>query len=293
MKKITAFRYVIVTAARNEEKFIENTIKSMLSQTLLPKEWIIVDDGSTDATKDIVSHYLPQHKWIQLISLPDRGERKLGGGVVHAFNHGLECLSEKDYDFLCKLDADLTLPENYFEYLWRKFQDNPRLGISTGCTYIRRGEKLIWERTCQNHTRGMMKVYRRECFQEIGGLVPELGWDIIDDFKARACGWQTRNFKDLVVIHHRPMGTSIRGSLFGKFRFGHIQYLLNYHPLFVFFSGVYRMLERPYITGGFAIWFGYLNSFFTKKERIVNDELKILIRKTQFERLKKILARTN
>ena len=220
--------YLIVTPARDEERFIEKTIQSVVSQTILPQEWVIVDDGSTDKTKDIVLHYAREHDWIRLLKLPDRGKRELGAAVVNAFNYGLRNTRTIDYEFLCKLDADLTLPPNYFEFLFDRFRENPCLGITSGCTYIQSGEKLIWERTYERHSRGMMKLYRRKCFEDINGLVSELGWDMIDDYKAQMNGWQTRNFKRLKVIHHRPMGTSINGTLTGKIRAGRIQYLLNY-----------------------------------------------------------------
>jgi len=270
---MTEVNYLIVTPARDEESFIEKTIQSVVLQTILPQEWIIVDDGSTDKTRNIVLHYAREHGWIRLFTLPDRGKRQLGAAVVNAFNYGFRKARIIDYEFLCKLDADIVLPLNYFEFLFERFQENPRLGIASGCTYIQSGKKLVWERTYEKHSRGMMKVYCRRCFENINGLVSELGWDVIDDYKAQMNGWHTRNFKNLKVLHHRPMGSSIKGILTGKIRGGHIQYLLNYHPLFAFFSGVYRMFERPYILAGLAMWYGYLSSFFTEKERVVNGSI--------------------
>ena len=286
MKKVN---YLIVTPVRDEEGFVESTMQSVVSQTILPREWVVVDDGSRDKTRDIVLHYAHEHKWIRLLTLPDRGKRQLGAAVVDAFNFGLANAKVADYEFLCKLDADIVLSADYFEFLFGRFRQNSGLGIASGCTYIQNGEKLIWERTYEKHSRGMMKVYRRRCFEDINGLISELGWDVIDDYKAQMKGWQTRNFKDLKVIHRRPMGSSIKGILTGRIRGGHIQYLLNYHPIYAFFSGVYRMLEKPYIVGGFAIWYGYLSSFFSKRKRAVNGELKRFIRKSQLQRLRKYL----
>ena len=283
-------RYVIITPARDEEKFIEYTIQSVIGQTILPQEWIIVDDGSTDNTVEVVRKYADRYPWIRLIELPDRKERKFGGAIVEVFNRGLRNVRVSSYDFICKLDADLSLPPNYFEFLFQKFDENPRLGIASGCTFLRRGEKLVWERTYENHTRGAMKVYRRRCFEDINGLIAQLGWDVIDDFKAQACGWETRGFKSLVVAHHRPMGSTGKGVIAGRVRWGEIQYLLNYHPVFALGSGLYRMLESPYIIGGLAMWYGYLRSFFLRKERVAQGDLKSLIRRRQLERLKRIVT---
>ena len=283
-------KYVIITPARDEEQFIEFTLRSVVGQTMLPQEWIILDDGSTDRTADIVTQHADRFPWIRLIELPNRKDRKFGRAIVEAFHHGLRNLRTDNYDFICKLDADLSLPRHYFEFLFKKFDKRPRLGIASGCTFIRRAGKLIWERGYENHTRGPMKVYRRECFEDINGLMAELGWDVIDDFKAQASGWETRSFKDLVVIHHRPIGSSGQGIIAGRIRWGEIQYLLNYQPVFAFSSGLYRMLDRPYVIGGLAIWYGYLKSFFVGKERIAKGDLKHFIRRRQLERLKGIVT---
>ncbi len=282
--------YVVITPARDEERFIEHILRSMITQTLRAEEWIIVDDGSTDGTAAIVRDYADRHPWLRLITQPDRGERKLGGGVVETFNRGLENLRSDGYAFVSKLDADLSLPPNYFEFLLQRFQENHRLGIASGCTFVRRGNTLVWERNSERSSRGMMKVYRRECFEDIGGLVAELGWDVIDDYKAQFLGWETRSYRDLVVIHHRPMGSSGKGILEGRRRFGEVHYLLSSHPLYAFCSGLYRMLERPYVVGGLAVWYGYVRSFLSRKKRIAEGELKQFIRERQLERVKAAIA---
>lgn len=283
-------RIVIITPARDEEKYIHFTLNSIVNQTIQPVEWLILDDGSNDRTKEIAEKYANEYSWIRVLSLPDRGERVLGSGVVHTFNYGLENLQTTDYDFICKLDADLTLPENYFEFLLAEFTADTKLGIASGCTYIENGEELIWERTYEKHTRGMMKVYRRTCFQEIGGLIPNLGWDVVDDYMAHLKGWDTQNHKELKVIHHRPMGSSGKGIIAGKIRWGKIHYLLNYHPLFSLGSCFYRMLEKPYILSGILMIYGYLSCFFNDTRRIAPDEVGEYIRSTQIMRLKKVVG---
>ncbi len=282
--------YVVITPARDEERFIEYTLRSMIAQTLWPEEWIIVDDGSTDGTAAIVREHAERYPWLRLTRRPDRGERKIGGGVVEAFNHGLRNVRSEAYGFISKLDADLSLPSNYFECLLQRFKENHRLGIASGCTFVRRGKKLVWERNSERSSRGMMKVYRRGCFEEMGGLVAELGWDVIDDYKAQALGWETRSYRDLVVIHHRPMGSSGKGILEGRKRFGEVHYLLSSHPVYAFGSGLYRMLERPYVVGGLAVWYGYVRSFLSRKKRIAEGELKQFIREKQLDRMKAAIA---
>jgi glycosyltransferase involved in cell wall biosynthesis len=284
-------RYVIVTPVRNEDCFIEGTIQSVLGQTELPTEWVIVDDGSTDRTREIVAGYAARYEWIHLVELPVQGNRELGGRVVRAFTYGGEQLRAQEWGFTSKLDADLTLPDNYYQFLLDRFEENNRYGILSGCTYLRKGDTLVWERASLHHTRGAMKLWRRTCLEDIGGITPELGWDVIDDFAAQARGWETRNFRELRVIHHRPMGSSIRGSIFGKLRYGRIHYLLNYHPIFALGSAVYRMWEPPYIIGGFAVLYGYLSSLCTRRPRIVTGELKTFIRRRQMDRIKGGLRR--
>lgn len=279
-------RYVIITAARDEEAFIRFTLDSVVHQTILPLEWVIVDDGSTDKTAEIISERSSCCPWIRLLQLPNRGQRRLGAGVVQSFNHGLAAVQHRDYDFISKLDADQSLPPHYFQFLLEQFDGNPCLGVASGSTYLQTGGRLVWERNYERRSRGSMKVYRRKCFEAIGGLVPQLGWDVIDDYKAQAKGWETRSFKELVVIHHRPMGTSGGGLIAGKIRFGEVQYLLNYHPVFALGSGAYRMMERPYLVAGLAIWYGYLRPFFQKKGRTVQGDLKDFIRAQQWERVK-------
>ncbi len=282
--------FVVITPARDEERYIDYTLRSMIAQTLRPEEWIIVDDGSTDGTAAIVCDYTARYPWLRLIRRADRGERRIGGGVVEAFNHGLRNVRSGGYKFISKLDADLSLPSNYFEFLLQKFEESHRLGIASGCTFVRRGKKLVWERNYDRSSRGMMKVYRRECFEEIGGLVTELGWDVIDDYQAQALGWETRSYRDLAVIHHRPMGSSGRGILEGRKRFGQVHYLLNSHPVYAFCSGVYRMLEPPYVLGGLAVWYGYLRFFFSRKKKLAEGELKQFIRERQLDRVKSSIA---
>ncbi len=283
-------RYVVITPARDEERFIGHTIQSVVEQTHRPQEWIVVDDGSKDGTAEIVRQRTCDHDWIRLIEMPGGRERKLGGGVVRVFNEGLRNLRTQDYEFVGKLDADLSLPRDYYEFLLRRFAENPRLGIASGCTFIRIGERLVWERTFEMHTRGALKVYRRKCFEDIHGLVAALGWDVVDDHKAQFVGWETQSFRNLMVIHHRQMGSSHKGILAGRMRWGETQYVLNYHPLFALSSGVYRMTERPFVIGGLAMWYGYLRAYLVGGERIAEGELKVWIRRGQVERLKRLAA---
>jgi len=278
-------RYVIISPVRNEETYIEKTLQSVISQTVLPVEWIIVDDGSSDLTCDIVNQFADGRDWIRLIHREDRGTRALGAGVVEAFNYGLEQLSVSGYEFLVKLDGDLSFGPTYFEELFRKFSDNRDLGIASGKTYVERKGSLVVERMADHHVRGASKVYRRSCFEQIGGLRPIIGWDMVDELYAQFHGWETRSFADLVLIHHRPMGTSTGNALKGKIRWGRGRYVTGSHPLFILASGAYRMAEPPYVLGGLALIYGYVSAWLSRHQRLPEANIREFQKRKELRRL--------
>jgi glycosyltransferase involved in cell wall biosynthesis len=278
-------RYVVISPVRNEEKFVRMTMESVANQTVRPAEWIIVDDGSSDNTAAIVSEFAETHPWIKLMRKPDRGERALGAGVVETFKFGFDRISVTDYEYIVKLDADLSFGPRYFEGVFERFAQNPALGISSGKTYIREGEGLILERMADTHVRGASKVYRRPCFEQIGGLVSIIGWDSVDELYAQYHGWETRSYSELVLEHHRPMGTSHGSALRGKVRWGKGRYVTGSHPLFILASGIYRMSEKPYILGGLALIYGYASAWFSGHERIPEPEVRRFQRRRELRRL--------
>ena len=176
-------RYVIITPARDEEQHIEATIESVIGQTLRPAEWVIVDDGSTDRTSEILDQYAAQFPWIRLVHRPNRGFRKSGGGVVEAFYEGYDSLQCDAWDFIVKLDGDLSFSPDYFQRCFEHFREQPRLGIGGGDIYHDLDGELRLEANPKFHIRGATKIYRRPCWEDIGGLWPGPGWDTIDEVK--------------------------------------------------------------------------------------------------------------
>lgn len=284
-KSSAGAKYLVISPVRNEAEHIGKTILSMLSQTIKPKEWIIVDDGSEDRTVEIVKEYSEKNNWIKLMQRPDRGFAEPGRGVMDAFYTGYDNRTCNDFDFLVKLDGDISFEFYYFESLFRKFAQNPELGIAGGVCYIERKGGLQRENHPQFHVRGTSKVYRRECWEEIGGLIKHLGWDTIDEIKANYHGWKTRSFEDLKLIHHK-----VTGYTTGKFQWaikcGENNHYCGYHPLFVLAKGVRRIVKRdPYLSYGLGIILGFFSCYLRKEERYGGSEIIKYLRKEQMKRL--------
>ena len=281
-------RIVIISPVRDEETFIRGTVKSMINQTIRPVEWLIVNDGSTDNTLEIIEAAAQEHPWIHIENKPDRGERAVGPGVVEAFYYGYERLWTKNYDFICKLDGDIEFSPQYFERLLEFFKDDPYLGAASGKPYLEEGEELLEERTNDNMVAGMMNFYRRTCFDSIGGFVHEVHWDGIAFHRARMEGWRTRSIRhpDLQIIHKRLMGSSHQGIITGRLRWGRGQYFMGTHPLYIFAIGMYRMAERPFIIGGLLIIFGYFKSMLEGMKRFDYPGFRQSLHAWQFQRLK-------
>jgi glycosyltransferase involved in cell wall biosynthesis len=279
-------KYFIVSPARNEEKFIEHTLQSVIRQSLLPERWLIVDDGSNDNTAVIVERFCREFSWIELVSLPDRGFAKYGPGVVEAFDNGYELIKNKYFDYLVKLDCDLSFGSTYFEDIFSKFVNDSKLGIASGHTYYERNDELIWEDAPLDHTRGSCKVYLRACFEEIGGLQRTLGWDCIDEVTARMKGWTTRSYPEFRVIHHRKLGSTL-GLAKGKRRQGYTNYITGYHPIYFALKTLYRVFAKPYFLGSFFCWFGFYYASLTREPRVVDRHFIRFMRKEQMQKLRK------
>jgi biofilm PGA synthesis N-glycosyltransferase PgaC len=276
--------YVIITPVRNEAAFLEQTLHSVTMQTVRPAEWIIVNDGSTDETGDIVARYTVHHPWIRLINRADRGYRQRGAGVVEAFYDGFNQITHTDYDVVVKLDGDLSFEPDYFEELLKQFAANPRLGIASGQPYVFNGKEWAKETPLIPCTYGPTKLYRRECFEAIGGLPRSLGWDGIDDWKAQLCGWQIESFEYLRVLHHRNYGEAT-GALTSRVEQGQGAYFMRYHPFYMLARSVKRMANKPWVIGGLMMLWGYLKAWLTGRERIDDPELIRYLRQTQMRAL--------
>jgi biofilm PGA synthesis N-glycosyltransferase PgaC len=269
---------------RDEEKYVTATIECVSSQTVRPTEWVIVDDGSTDRTGDIIDRYATQFPWIHSVHRTNRGFRKSGGGVVEAFYDGYNVLRSNDWHFIVKLDGDLTFPPDYFEKCFEHFRSEPRLGIGGGEIYHDFAGNLTLEANPRFHVRGATKIYRRACWEAIGGLWKAPGWDTIDEVKANMLGWTTRSFKELRLIHHRLTG-SADGLVPDRVKHGVACYISGYHPLFVIASCLRRLVRKPYVVGSFAMFYGFLKGSIGNLPRVNDPELISYIRSQQLRRL--------
>jgi glycosyltransferase involved in cell wall biosynthesis len=282
-------RYVLVTPARNEELFIEKLVQSMISQTFVPARWVIVNDGSTDATADIVSRYLTMHDWIELLNLPAHRDRSFAA-KVHAFNAGFEKVKNLDYEVIGNLDSDVSFDPDYLEFLMKKFQEDPTLGVA-GTIFHEEGYSSARDSfEGQNHVAGGCQLFRRRCFEEIGGYIPNKagGIDWIAVTTARMKGWKTRSFREKFFFHYRSLGTAERSLLSSNFSYGEKDYYLGGHPLWEAFRVAYRVTKKPYIFGGIALFLGYVTAYLRRMDRPVSVELMRFHRQEQMKKLKSI-----
>jgi poly-beta-1,6-N-acetyl-D-glucosamine synthase len=282
--------YVLITPARNESQFIELTLRSVIAQTVRPKKWVIVSDGSTDGTDEIVKNYAEQHDWIELVRLPERAQRNFAGKVL-AFNAGYTRVAELDYDVIGNLDADVSFEEDYLAFLVSKFAESPDLGV-VGTPYLEDNMMHDERFKSPDHVSGACQMFRRECFEQIGGYmaVQSGGIDLIALLSAQAKGWQTKRFDEKVCRHHRNVGS---GEYAGTFRrllnLGRKDYLLGSHPFFEIFRSAHQMRSNPYIIGGFLMLLGYVWAMCRRVERTMPEELMRLRRRDQMQRLKRVL----
>jgi glycosyltransferase involved in cell wall biosynthesis len=283
-------RYVLITPCRDEEKFARRTLDSVINQTERPALWVIVDDGSKDKTPAILAEYAAKIPWIKVIRRDDRGDRKLGGGVIDAFYAGFDTIDVSQFDYVCKLDLDLDLPPRYFELLMNKMQADPRIGTASGKPYfIDRAGKVVKEKFGSENSGGFSKFYRTECFSQIGGFVRELNWDGIDCHRCRQLGWVTISYDDpeLQVNHLRPMGTSHKNWWTGRVRHGVGQYYMGTTPAYLLASAYFRLLHPPMFVGSTAIVWGYFKSMFQRKPRYGDAEFRRFVRRYQWNVLLK------
>jgi glycosyltransferase involved in cell wall biosynthesis len=283
--------YVLITPARNEAESIELTIKSVVMQTVRPIKWIIVSDGSTDGTDEIVRKYAADQPWIELLRTRERRERHFAG-KVQAFNVGYARVQGLDYDAVGNLDADVSFDPGYFSYLLGKLAEDRALGLvgtpfkeGTNPTYDYRFVSI-------EHVSGACQLFRRECFEQIGGYVPVKGGciDHIAVISARMKGWKTRTFTDMVVQHHRQMGTAGQGLILTRLKNGQKDYIIGNHPVWELFRAVYQATRKPYVVGSLMLVSGYFWSLIRRVDRPVSDELVAFVRREQMLRLRRILT---
>jgi len=282
--------FVMITPAYNEAGYIGRTIESVLAQSVLPQRWVIVDDGSTDATSQIVSEYARQHDWIRLVRRFKDPQQSYYSSNVYAIFEGIKNLGEIQYDYLAIVDADIELPKNYYSRIFERFEQDEKLGIASGIYMDRLGEnqfrKVLSDR---RSTPKALMVFRRKCFEQIGGFIPMKygGEDTVACFAARMHGWKTWSFPDLVAIHNKPIGTGhSKGLLKIRFRQGIGEYFAGSHPLFVISKSLRRSVkERPLVLGGLCRLTGFLWASLKHEKRQISDAMIRYIRKEQIGRL--------
>jgi glycosyltransferase involved in cell wall biosynthesis len=273
--------YVVVTPARNEAALLPRAVDSVAAQTRPPAEWILVDDGSRDATAALAESARARVPSLRVLRAPDRGRDAVGAGVVEAFERGLAALRTPDWDYVVKLDADVSLEPDYFARLLERMDAAPRLGIASGQNYLpRAGRAPLVEEHAAFHPVGGARAWRRACFEQIGGLVRTPGWDTLDLIRARMRGWDTRCFDDLVVLHHRDMSTR-RGAREGIRRLGRICYLLGYDPLYFALRCLYRLRDAPLGLRSLYLVEGFAGALVTRAPRIVTDDERRWLRSFQ------------
>jgi glycosyltransferase involved in cell wall biosynthesis len=282
--------YVLITPARNEAQLIEMTLKSVTAQTVLPMKWVIVSDGSTDNTDEIVLKYIAANPWIELLRMPERKERHFAGKVL-AFDAGYARVRDLHPDVVGNLDGDVSIDPDHFQSLLGKYHEDPELGV-WGAPFREESGQYNYRYSNIENVWGGCQLFRRECFEAIGGYVPIKGGciDHIAVISARMKGWKTRTFTEKVCIHHRVMGTAQEGVLKAKFKLGAKDYSVGNHPIWEFSRMIYQMTHPPLVIGGLALAAGYLFSLLRRADIPVSPDLIVFSRREQLQRLRNVFS---
>jgi glycosyltransferase involved in cell wall biosynthesis len=281
-------KYLLISPCRDEAKYMRETLDSVISQSIPPIKWVIVDDGSTDSTPQILAEYQAKHDWIEVVTRSNRGRRAVGPGVIDAFYAGYETINPNDYDYLCKLDLDLRLPPRYFEILIERMRANPRIATCSGKAYLEdEKRRLVFERHADDVSIGASKFYRVSCFRTIGGFVREIMWDGIDCHRCRMNGWIACSWDEpeLRFIHLRPEGSSQKSIYAGRVRHGYGQYFMGTGFLFMIASSIYRLNRKPYVLGSLAMLWGWLRAALAGKPRYEDAAFRKFLRRYQWRAL--------
>jgi glycosyltransferase involved in cell wall biosynthesis len=284
--------YVVLTPARNESQFIELTIQSVVTQVVRPLRWVIISDGSTDGTDEIVQRYVAIHPWIELLRMPDRTQRHFAG-KVNAINAGRARVAHLPYEVIACLDADISFESDYFSFLLEQLASDPNLGL-VGTPYIDTSSQVYDYRfVSQANVSGACQVFRRQCFDDIGGYAEVKGGaiDTIASISARMKGWKTHTFTERQSLHHRMIGTAESGAIRARFFLGQRDYSIGNHPLWEGFRGIYQMTKKPWIIRGLALMAGYAWACLRHSSRPVSREIVAFRRKEQMHHLATLFTR--
>lgn len=277
--------YVLVTPTKDEEKTIGETLASVTSQSILPAEWVIVSDGSTDRTDSLIQAAQAVHPWITLVQLPAR-EGRCFGAVARATKIATNHLSTTDYQFIGLLDSDLRFGSEYFQSVLEAFAANPQLGIAGG-RVLDPGEKLSQIPDNTDDIPGAVQFFRRTCFESLSDIhaVPEGGWDMLTCAEARLNGFQTRLLTNLVVDHLKPRNVAHGGLLRRRWQCGVRDYILGYHPLFETVKCLRRLRQNPVIFSSLSWWLGYVSAAARRHPRGIPPNLLVHVQREQMDRL--------
>ncbi|KPK78221.1 MAG: hypothetical protein AMJ79_00325 [Phycisphaerae bacterium SM23_30] len=283
-------KYVLITAARNEEKYIEETLKSVTAQTILPQHWVIVSDGSVDRTEEIVSAYKEKCSFINLICLDSKRERDFAA-KVSAIEIGYKSIASYGFDFIGILDADISVEPSYYEQILQEFERNPKLGVAGGEAYNLIGNKFARVTSVLHHVPGPVQMFQRACFDAVGGFPPLRfgGEDTAAEVMVRMKGWVTESFRGIPVYHHRQTGTATGGILQARFREGRMDYYLGYHPLFAVAKALARLLRKPYLIGSLVSMIAYILEWLRGGKIQLPDDYISFLHKEQMQRIKLLL----
>lgn len=276
-------KILIVTPARNEAECLPRTIACVRDQSILPTCWVIVDDGSSDGTSEIVSLASQETSFIRLAMNSDRGFRSPGTGVVEAFYCGLEAAADIEFDFIVKLDADLVFAADYFERCVRQFEEDPGLGIGGGVIFNTISGERVLEQHPDFHVRGATKIYRRECWDAIGGLFRVPGWDTLDEVKAQMLGWRTRSFPEIEVDQLRMTGGPA-GQWRNWQKNGRACFISGYDALYLVARAARKLLHLE-VTAGIGLLVGYFGASLSRVSKVDDPELLDYVKTQQRRRL--------
>ena len=284
---------MLLTAARNEAAHIGRTIESVANQTILPKKWVIVSDGSVDETDDIIRTAALKSSFILYSRRQPEGKAKGFASKVEALILARQCLPATEYDYIGHLDADVSFQPSYYEELLRRFAGDPRLGVAGGYIHEPCGVGGLFQSRVSNTERsvaGGIQLFRRQCYEDIGGFLPlELGGeDWCAEIMARMAGWTVRSFPELPVLHHKP-GIGVGHFLSKGFREGQMDHALGTHPLFEIAKCIRRLRERPLLLAAGSRLLGYLGSSVRSPQYGVPEKVKLYLAKEQLRRLKDLL----
>ncbi len=277
-------RYCLITPCRDEAAYARRTLDSVTRQSAPPALWIIVDDGSSDNTPEILAEYAAKFPFIRVMRRENRGFRKLGGGVIDAFYHGYDSIDPRTFDYVAKLDLDLDLPPHYFEKLMDRVEADPRIGAASGKPYMELDGRLVSEKCGDENAVGMVKFYRTDCFTRIGGFVRELMWDGIDGHRCRMLGWIAVSWDDpeLRFTHLRPMGTSHKNWWTGRARHGFGQYYMGTGITYMLASAGFRLFHPPIVIGSIAMLWGYFGSLLRRRAQYPDPAFRRFLRRYQW-----------